>query len=435
MREELRKSVEFNSFSPALFVNDGFLEYAILFDGSVSFDEEDNKSLFYQVKNHWQLETWLGKLQAPYIIWTGSCGPIFPLEEFNFSKSTIENFQQNNLTVILYEPMCLYRKDTTNTFVDHKNYDQFESTDENLSLMFSYELDSITTFAKKYNFKNKITVYTCNFRVKEYFQEKYDSLDLFCRDIFVSADSYTDDIYRNLFPTKVPHKKFMCMNRRYTGIRHVAMLYLASTKNFFSGNYSWNVFTSFAHVGGKLWFDFGKWKFEQAETWNRLHSGLDVLNEVIPLGIDSDKPNVYHIGDPNRKDPDLIDNKLPRFKYAESFCTIVTETRFAEPTANFSEKVTNTMKCYRPFVLVGPPRTLEYLKILGFKTFGEFWDESYDQELDHEKRLLMIFKLIDYIDTLTWYDQKTILEKMQPIFEHNAKILKDLAENFPTIPY
>jgi hypothetical protein len=79
-------------------------------------------------------------------------------------------------------------------------------------------------------------------------------------------------------------------------------------------------------------------------------------------------------------------------------------------------------------ILVAPPRTLEYLKTFGFKTFDRWWDESYDQEEDHEKRLMKIFDVIDFINSKSLEELKTIYEEMRGILEHNDSIVR-------TIPY
>ncbi|NBP58832.1 hypothetical protein EBU71_20265, partial [bacterium] len=65
---------------------------------------------------------------------------------------------------------------------------------------------------------------------------------------------------------------------------------------------------------------------------------------------------------------------------------------------------------------------------LGFKTFGEFWDESYDDELNHEQRLIKIFKVIDTIDSWSLEWCRDFLVKMQPIFEHNIEVLSRLSK-------
>ena len=47
-----------------------------------------------------------------------------------------------------------------------------------------------------------------------------------------------------------------------------------------------------------------------------------------------------------------------------------------------------------PFVLISRPNSLEYLKIIGFKTFSDFWDESYDTIVDDFERMNKIYDLI-----------------------------------------
>jgi hypothetical protein len=106
----------------------------------------------------------------------------------------------------------------------------------------------------------------------------------------------------------------------------------------------------------------------------------------------------------------------------------VTEARYALPTGNLSEKTLNAIKCFRPFILVASPYTLEYLKHYGVKTFSQFWDESYDREENHEQRLIKIFEVIDYIDSFTVDELKTLYSKMTPILEHNYQIIKNIAK-------
>lgn len=432
LRETLKKSVSWNKFSPCLYVNDLELEFSLLFDNSINF-EEDPDTLLYQVKNMWKDTTWLEQIETPYMIWTGACGPIFPLDETQLNPSLIDKFKSQGLTVILYEPLTTYRSLIENRCVDHQNYDQFESTELNLSALRSFELDSLELFARRYNFQERIKVYTCNFRVAEFYQHKYVNLELFYRDLFVSIDSYTSHTYVDKYPNKIPHKKFCCLNRRYTGVRNLIMMYLASTNSFYSGNYSWTVISDLAYINDKLWFDIYDWKTSNPDVFSKIDQNLSRLNEILPLTVDQQDPFAWFVGDEKRKDPEPALDRNPRIVYADTFVSIVVETRFAEPTANFSEKTTNPMKSFRPFILVAPPGTLELLHRLGFKTFGDFWDESYDQELNHEKRLFKIFNIIDKIDNMSLEDVRYTLNSMKPIFEHNAVILKSMAKDLFTI--
>ena len=76
--------------------------------------------------------------------------------------------------------------------------------------------------------------------------------------------------------------------------------------------------------------------------------------------------------------------------------------------------------------LASTPYSLEYLKKLGFRTFDQWWDESYDHEEDHEKRILKIFEVIDFIDSHDLSRLKKIYDEMHDVFEHNKEKLKSL---------
>tara|TARA_B110000977_G_C10966267_1_gene450534 strand:+ start:13 stop:1077 length:1065 start_codon:yes stop_codon:yes gene_type:complete len=80
--------------------------------------------------------------------------------------------------------------------------------------------------------------------------------------------------------------------------------------------------------------------------------------------------------------------------YLTSYFSILTETLFSGddiPTIKLTNKVFMTMKGFHPFFMMGQPKTLNYLKQCGFKTFGDFWDEKYDDEFRHDKRMSKIF--------------------------------------------
>ena len=118
-------------------------------------------------------------------------------------------------------------------------------------------------------------------------------------------------------------------------------------------------------------------------------------------------------------------------EYEQCFCAVVTETKYSHPVATFSEKTLNAIYNHRPFILVAPPYTLEYLKKYGFQTFDKFWDESYDREENHEKRLIKIFKLIDYIDNLSITSLRSLYTSMMPLLKHNYEVIKNIPKDWP----
>ena len=63
------------------------------------------------------------------------------------------------------------------------------------------------------------------------------------------------------------------------------------------------------------------------------------------------------------------------------------------------------MLCRRPFVVMASADYLEYLRQMGFHTFAEFWDESYDGS-DGADRYKKILELIDHL--ASWPKQRLV---------------------------
>ena len=413
-----------NKFNPVLYIDDKKEPYTILVDQSVYMGEDPN-SLYQLIKTRWQPKTWLGTETRPYFLWTGCHGRIRQLDNFVPDDDLLHILKTQEIAFYLYEPFSIHRQTIPNKFPDHQHYDEFE-TEGNEQHFRSYELDSIDQFRKKFNIPNMI-VYTCDQNVVEHYQRHYPKLPLRCKDIFIATDSIIDTPITNPYPNKQIHKKFWCGNFRYTGLRHLVMAYLAQTESFFSGNYSWYTLGSTWSIHDRLWFNLLGWKDTDPGLFDKIVTGSDILNDYLPLAMDHKDPPIFHLESTESKTPNYIGDSRLAYHYSECFMAIVNESRFAQPTANFSEKILHSIRSFRPFILFGPPLTLHYLHDLGFKTFGEFYDESYDDELNHEKRIKKIFKTIDAVDKWDIYRCRVVLQDMKPIFEHNIKVLEQLS--------
>jgi hypothetical protein len=73
----------------------------------------------------------------------------------------------------------------------------------------------------------------------------------------------------------------------------------------------------------------------------------------------------------------------------------------------------------RPFMILCSPGSLAYMKDLGFKTFGSWWDESYDQEPNFEKRVQMIVDILQEISCRSITDLQKMCQDMSEVLEHN----------------
>ena len=88
-----------------------------------------------------------------------------------------------------------------------------------------------------------------------------------------------------------------------------------------------------------------------------------------------------------------------------------------------TEKTFKPIAQLQPFIMIASPGSLQHIRDMGFKTFSEFWDESYDQETDHEVRFNKIFDLVELISK--WSEEQKIefSYKVKDILEYNAEHL------------
>ena len=73
----------------------------------------------------------------------------------------------------------------------------------------------------------------------------------------------------------------------------------------------------------------------------------------------------------------------------------------------------------RPFILLAQPGMLKFLKSLGFKTFSDFWDESYDDIQNLEDRVDALINILTEWSTLTIEELHSQAARMQSIIEYN----------------
>jgi len=94
--------------------------------------------------------------------------------------------------------------------------------------------------------------------------------------------------------------------------------------------------------------------------------------------------------------------------YTNSYFNIVTETSYNwNSTSIIDNNIYLTEKTYRPifgmqpFIMVSNPGVLKHLKDMGFKTFPEFFDESYDEIENPTERMYTIINEIKRICSLS----------------------------------
>lgn len=322
------------------------------------------------------------------------------LSKEKLSLDAVDYFNKNGLSIYLSEPLNFYYNFYKNDLLMYLNI-----------------------FAKNNKLKN-LKVYTCEKNLK-ILNKKYKNIKLFCKNIFLTMVSLeiNENCNLNIDFNKKNHfikKKFWCGNSALYQHRHFIISFILSKL----GNYSWEHRLDIRKNS----------KYVQAFQKN-INSSRDFLKTIK----NHNKKYYYRILINNQKilkgDQIKMDNgfssKNPSIiqYYDECFCAVVTETYCNSIFADISEKTLYAIAYGKPFILVAPPGSLEYLRQLGFKTFEIIWDESYDQEKDTQKRIIKIFDLIENIDQLSIEELKVLYKKIQPVLEHNLTVLKKLQYN------
>jgi hypothetical protein len=144
------------------------------------------------------------------------------------------------------------------------------------------------------------------------------------------------------------------------------------------------------------------------------YSGVD-------FGMPSDQTDVVKFKDENfdpyrprlglEKYSYSLSNTLPMHMYNQANFNLVVETDIRYQHGFLpSEKSTKCLITGMPFIILATPNFLKYLKELGFHTYSDLWDESYDDELDYTKRIDKIVDLCNNLNKFDWKANQTALE-------------------------
>ena len=107
--------------------------------------------------------------------------------------------------------------------------------------------------------------------------------------------------------------------------------------------------------------------------------------------------------------------------HLSSFLNVVTETCFYQGFNHLTEKIFKPIVMMQPFVLASTAGSLEYLRRYGFKTFGDWIDESYDMITNPFRRLDAISAEVEKICRLTKSEQEAMYQEMLPTLQHNRQ--------------
>jgi hypothetical protein len=274
----------------------------------------------------------------------------------------------------------------------------YEFSNEHDGPVFCKDLEIVEKFAVQHQIK--IQVFLCEYNTGQlqlsYPNIKINNHDIYIRDEFLSFDI---EIKKQI------SKTFWCGNRRYDYHRQIILSYLVN----FPGNYSWLSPEKKQWPLQTSWIDSKTFRKEDY-IWKRIKKGSNKLSKMLFFEEEHKK--------------DKLDNLPYLESYNHCFCAVVNETKFAQPISTISEKVLTAMIMKRPFILVAPPKSLEYLKKLNYKTFDKWWDESYDEMTSHRERIITILELLEKISKMDLIEMQKIYDEMGKTLEHNFLIAR-----------
>lgn len=228
------------------------------------------------------------------------------------------------------------------------------------------------------------------------------------RSLCVQAGS--SELQKLVYKIELKNKMFLQFNRRH---REQRLYFLMQV---FKRNLLDNFYISFSDT--------------EPGQYDSFHDRATNLNNKQNIGLTPGQLN-----DLTKKLPLILDtpdfSKFPMESslsdtiqfYNDSLIHVIAETNFYTNIIHITEKTMKPIMYKQPFIFVGPPHSLGYLKDMGFRTFSNIWDESYDEEEDHNKRMNMVLDLLERLNSLSDKEKLTISMICSSIVRHNYDLL------------
>lgn len=212
---------------------------------------------------------------------------------------------------------------------------------------------------------------------------------------------------QSLYQGSVPTKKFLSLNNRASWDRQALLQFLVKfdlQKDFYFSYWCEDRFG----VGQKAVYD--QMSSIIGNTWFNRSLDLENMYQLIPVTIEHDQfeGNDWSAG--------------TDFFYQTAFASFVNESYVYETTnigPYLSEKVMKPLAYGHPFLLFCSVGALVNLKELGFETFGDIFDESYDQIQNPRIRFEHLLREVRRICTVDNAILADITARKTPTLQHN----------------
>lgn len=145
------------------------------------------------------------------------------------------------------------------------------------------------------------------------------------------------------------------------------------------------------------------------------------IDEIYPLRLDHN----------TAEECARADNQIStKEHFLDSYFNIVCETSCHSDYTFITEKTLRPIINLQPFIVFGNPYTLKSLKEMGFKTFDKWIDESYDLEINTNKRFELAYNEILKISKLDIDEIHEMYFDMFEILDHNFNNLVKIYQTY-----
>jgi len=244
-------------------------------------------------------------------------------------------------------------------------------------------------------------------------------------DIFPYTDEYIDR-----FKNVDKEKKFLCLNAHYREHRHYLYYKLFHHNLLSQGIFSFTLGQGINHVEHE--------KERMIEEWKSYSDYLDIENydesltilNFLPINIEEDNfwDEYYEIKNPKLKK--YNDKYRPWtlkdiYMIEKTYFNISTESNCDGDHGKFSYFSEKALLGWitQPTILLGTPHTIKHFKGLGYESFDELFDESYDDIVDNDERQKKVVEEILRVCEMDEKKLKDICFNLLPKVQHNQKVL------------
>ena len=255
-------------------------------------------------------------------------------------------------------------------------------------------LENVILIVNDYNLKNKLDL----------FKEKYD-IEKFVKVINYSfylkaSSNYFYNKHKNTNLTlkhkTIKNNKFLCLNRRLD-LHRVKLLC-----------------EIYDYIKNDAIVSFDKTLITGEVNKFLLDNNLLEKYDILPNKIVADREDIKNTNGYQHENEML---------YLDSYFSIVTETSFYLDNDFISEKIWKPLYQFHPFIVVGRPHLLKYLKEIGFKTFDWLINEDYDNIEDNDKRMEYIVYEIQKLNKLSIEELHMKINENFDSLIHNHKLI------------